>query len=302
MFRTALLLMLAVPVLARAEDEKARRAREELERELNQMVGKQPTKVRVDFVPVEDPNYKLEEASFELDGKPLQAPALSVLSDEPHLVWNGDVAPGKHAVHAKVVYANTSSVIVSEEGGHKWKVSGDVSFAVNAGIEVQVKVVPTRDPSQKEIAKRFKLALPAKPVMLAALDDGKMPEPIKKPSPPVAEVDAGRVVVAAAEKPQPKPIADGPKTSASAKPAEPKPAPEPAAPPLPSEPAPAPVAEAAPPVSPPAEPPTVAAPAPKPEAEPEGLPWGWIGGAGAVIALALVVFASRRRKPPRIDD
>jgi hypothetical protein len=172
---------------ALAEDPKARAAREELERQLTQLVGKAPTRVRVDLEALDEPNYALEDAAFELDGRPIPSPLLLVLNTEgSHRIWSGDVAPGKHAVTVRLTYANRSSVVVSDEGGYSWKIGGTVSFDVNAGIEVQVRVVPKRDGTQPDVAKRFKLSLPAKPVMLAALDDGKMPEPPPKPL-----VDAG---------------------------------------------------------------------------------------------------------------
>lgn len=197
-----LLLVVAGATVALAEDAKAKAAREELERQLSQMVGKQPTKVRVDYVSIDDPNYALEEASFELDGRSLGAPSTRQLSDEgTHLVWNGDVSPGKHTVKVRLVFANGVSVVMSDEGGYKWKVGGEVSFDVQSGIEVRVQVTPKRDPKQPDIAKRFRLSLPAQPVMLARLDDGKMPEP---PPKPVLEqaVDAGTPVVVAAVDPK----------------------------------------------------------------------------------------------------
>ncbi len=175
-------LLMVMSVSAWAEDAQARAAREEIDRQLRQMVGKQPTRVRIDFVGLDDLNYPLEEARFELDGRPLSSPSLSQLSAEGmHLVWNDEVNPGKHMVGVHLVFANGTSVVLSDEGGHKWKVTGEVSFELQSGIEVQVEVRPRRDPGQLDVAKRFKLALPARPVMVARLDDGKMPEPAPQP-------------------------------------------------------------------------------------------------------------------------
>ncbi|MFO0597022.1 MAG: hypothetical protein U0228_17025 [Myxococcaceae bacterium] len=189
-------LALVLPCLALAEDPKAKAAREELEKQLSQMMGKVPTRVRVDIVGLDDPNYKLEEASFELDGRTLPSPSVDKLTDEgQHEVWEGDAAPGKHVVRVKLVFANGTSVLLSDEGGYKWKIGGEVSFDLNAGIEVRVAVTPRRDSSQKDIAKRFKLSLPAQPIMLARLDDGTMPEAPPKPNLP-QEVDAGVQVAA----------------------------------------------------------------------------------------------------------
>ena len=195
--RSLLLTALLLPALAWAEDPKAKAAREELEKQLTQMMGKVPTRVRIDFVGLEDPNYVLEEASFELDGRSLNTPPLRELADEgQHLVWEGDATAGKHVVRVRLVFANGASVLLSDEGGYKWKVGGEVSFELHAGIEVRVAVTPKRDSTQKDVAKRFRLALPAQPVMLAKLDDGKMPDAPPRPNLAPEVVDAGVVVAA----------------------------------------------------------------------------------------------------------
>lgn len=199
-FRLLVTAVLCLGAAAHAEDEAQRRAREELERQLNQMVGKQPAKVRIDFEALDEPNYKLEDVSFEIDGRTLPRPALEKLATEgTHAIWNGDVTPGKHIVGARIVYSNQASVVVSDEGGYTWKVSGTTAFDVQAGIEVRVKVTPLRDNAQKEISRRFLVRLPATPVMLAKVDDGKMPDPLVKK---VEIVDAGPTPeqLAAAEK------------------------------------------------------------------------------------------------------
>lgn len=179
-FKILLLLCVTAASAAFAEDAKAKAAREELERQLSQMVGQQPTKVRIEYAGLDEPNYGIEEAVFELDGRVVGSPSVRQLSDEGrHLVWNGDVTPGKHVVKVLLVFANATSAVLSDEGGYKWRVGGSVGFDVHSGIEVRVTVTPKRDGSQRDVAKRFKLALPAEPVMLARLDDGKMPEPVK---------------------------------------------------------------------------------------------------------------------------
>lgn len=317
--------------VSHAEDEHARRVREELEGQLRQMVGSPPTRVRVDFAALDEPNFTLEAASFALDGKPLFAPPVSQLSKEgTHLVWSGDVKPGKHTVRALVVYANATSVVVSEEGGHRWKVSGDVGFEVNAGIEVQVQVVPSRDPSQRDISKRLRLSLPAKPVMLAQLDDGKMPEPLGASLPSISPSEAA-AQVALPDEAAPEPELRR-KSKAHRSSDRPRSAPveslaDPSAGELLAIPAvrPAPVGGTAPdellarakvaPVDPPppTDPPSDEAPPSTPadagtvalsietsaaEGD-EAVLWMSIGGVGGLgVVLALVVNAARRRAPP----
>lgn len=339
--RSLITAILLLSVAAQAEDEAQRKAREELEKQLSQMVGKQPTKVRIDFEALDEPMYKLDDASFELDGKSLPRPSLDELTKEGvHLVWNGDASPGKHLVAARLVFVNQASPVVSEEGGHVWKVQGTVSFELQAGIEVRVKVTPQRDNAQKDVAKRFQVRLPATPVMLAQMDDGKMPEPPPKKA--VEVVDAGAPVVVASaaelaaekkrlaveekkrkaeEAKEAKRLAAEEKKRKAAEAAEAKrlAAPGKTPPVLVAEaqvdagapevidagPAVAEVVDAGPPVV--AEvvdagpPPAVASTEPPAE---EGLPLGLIGaGGGAVVLLLLIVVVVRRRsRLPKLDD
>ncbi|MDP1829904.1 MAG: hypothetical protein Q8L48_41970 [Archangium sp.] len=200
--RTLAAVIFLAAMTAAAEDPKAKAAREELEKQLHQMVGKQPTRVRVEFLSLDDPNFQIEEATFELDGRRLGGPSLSQLSqDGTHLIWNGDVTPGKHTVKVQLVISNGASVVLSDEGGYKWTLRGERSADVNAGIEVHVQVTAKRDAKQKDIAKRFNLATTAVPVMIAQLDDGTMPDAM--PRPVIAVADAGvtepPVVVAAVD-------------------------------------------------------------------------------------------------------
>ena len=188
--RTLAFLFFLTAMAAAAEDPKAKAAREELEKQLHQMVGKQPTRVRVEFLSLDDPNFKIEEATFELDGRRLGGPSPGQLEqDGKHLIWSGDVTPGKHTVKVQLVISNGASVVLSDEGGYKWTLRGERSAEVNSGIEVQVQVTAKRDGKQKDIAKRFNLATTAVPVMIAQLDDGTMPDAMPKPV--IAVSDAG---------------------------------------------------------------------------------------------------------------
>lgn len=182
-----------------AEDDAQRRAREELEKQLNQMLEKAPSRVRVEFQPVDDPNFQVEELEISLDGKALKMPTAAAISgwvqDGAMPITTLDVTPGRHKVVAKVTIHNTASPMVSDEGDFRWRIAGDVGFDVATGIEVKVIVTPVRDAKQADLGKRIKLTFPSQPVMIAKLDDGSMPEPTKvKPAPLVvaaAPVDAG---------------------------------------------------------------------------------------------------------------
>jgi hypothetical protein len=193
MKRIFLLLTVCVSQLAFSQTPKTR-AQEELDRQLKEMMGNRPAKVKVKFVPLDEPNYELTEARFELDGAAIRTPMLKQLMGEaPVEVSVNDVSPGKHRVKAELQYTSKASAMVSDEGDHKWKIANEVSFDVAAGIEVQVNVTPKRDEKQKEIAKRFSLRMPSSPVMLAAVEDGYV-----APPPPKVAVgaDAGTQAVA----------------------------------------------------------------------------------------------------------
>jgi hypothetical protein len=188
---TLLVLALAPASAAFAETDQERQAREDLERQLKSMVGTPPTKIRVDFVGLDQPNYELLEATFELDGTRLPVSDLKKLSsDGEHLIFHGDVRPGEHRLESKFHFHNTTSQVVSEEGGYKWKKTSTVTFRAESGIEVQVKVTPELD-LKAEIKNRIKITSPATVKMLAKLDDGTMPDPMERPKVAVAEVDAG---------------------------------------------------------------------------------------------------------------
>jgi len=199
-----LTMMLAVTASAAfAEDEAQRRAREELEKQLNQMVGSAPSRVRVEFQSVDDPNFKVEEFEVSVDGKPIKPPSLEAiagwLQDGPMPIGSTDVAPGQHKVTAKVTLHNTASALATEEGDHRWKLAGDVSFEVSRGLEVKVVVTTSRDPKQADVGKRLRISFPSQPLMISKLEDGTMPEPIK-PNLAPAVVDAGtRVLVTAVD-------------------------------------------------------------------------------------------------------
>ncbi len=195
LYRLTVLLTLFPWAVVLAESNQERQAREELERQLKAMVGTPPTKIRVEFVGLDQPNYDLVEATFNLDGRSLPVSNLKKLNSEgAHLIFHGDVQPGEHRLDAKFEFRNTASPVVAAEGGFKWKPGSEVSFRAERGIEVQIKVTPELNMSG-DIKNRIKVKSPATVKMLAKLDDGTMPEPIERPKLVFAEaVDAGVAV------------------------------------------------------------------------------------------------------------
>lgn len=195
MMRWFLAVTMTLAATVWAEDEAQRRAREELERQLNQMVEKAPSRVRVEFQPLEDPNLQVEELTILLDNKPLKVPTAAQIQgwvqDGPMPVAVLDVSPERHLVTARITVHNGASPLVVDDGDVRWRVSGDVRFDVSPGLEVRVIVTPVRDGKQPDPTKRLKLTFPSSPTMISKLDDGVMPE-VPKPKPvAVAVVDAG---------------------------------------------------------------------------------------------------------------
>ncbi len=177
--------------VAFAQDDVQKRAATELERQLEEMVQSAPARLWIEFTPVEDPNYVLEEAIFSMDGVPLKTPPVAKMRDDKLVVFEGDVKPGKHKVNVRLVYKNGASVIASDEGGFRWTVNGDNTFDIQSGILVKMQAIAKYAGKTLPVKDRMTLALPAKPVMIAKLDDGSMPD---RPAPkPVAAVvtDAG---------------------------------------------------------------------------------------------------------------
>lgn len=193
MKRLVVLVPLLFSLWARAETEQEKQAREDLERQLKSLVGTPPTKIKVNFEALDEGNFKLLEAAFELDGHTLAVGNLAELAkDGTHMIFFGDVAPGPHKIESHVTYQDASSFMMSNEAGFKWKVGSSVSFSTQPGIEVDVNVTPVFDAKADDVKKKLKLTSPAKVVMLAQLDDGTMPARLEKPKVAVADApDAG---------------------------------------------------------------------------------------------------------------
>src|SRR5688500_12423721 len=100
------LLLALLPLSAAfAETDQQKQAREDLEKQLKTMVGTPPTKIRVEFVGLDQPNYELNEAAFKLDGRTLPVTDLKKLnSDGNHLIFHGDVLPGTHKLEVMLEF------------------------------------------------------------------------------------------------------------------------------------------------------------------------------------------------------
>ena len=186
-------------VLTCSASASAQNAQDELERQLKEMVGRPPTKLLLEYEGLDQPNYKLAEISFDLDGSTLPAPMLEKLNGEgKHLIFHGDVKPGKHTIEATVVMTDIAGALFSYEAGYKWRLKLPITFEQQAGLEVHIVVIPEVNPGVKDAKKKFTLKSTAAVKMLAKVEDGTMPE---SPKPNIVQApaeppDAGAPVVA----------------------------------------------------------------------------------------------------------
>lgn len=188
----ALLLVVATAAAA-GESENTRKARQELEQELNALVKIPAPLVTISYQGIDERPYELTDAEFVLDGKTLPKPALAPLNSfAPTQLWKGEVSHGDHVLVATVSYTDTANMMFSETAGYTWKVTSRLTFTAQRGLETRVVLSPERDGSAEERKDQFKLHAKAAPVMLAQVDDGKVPPPAVKTPEVKAAVDAGQ--------------------------------------------------------------------------------------------------------------
>jgi hypothetical protein len=174
-------LLAAAAVLGLASAAFAQNASDELERELKDMVGKPPTKLNVEYEGLDQPNYKLVEINFTLDGQALPTPSVDKLNEGKTTIWHGDIKPGSHRLETNAVLTDVAGALFSYEAGYKWKVKNTRTFDQQPGLEVHVVVTPELNPGEKDPAKKFALRSTAEVKMLAKLEDGTMPD-VPKPN------------------------------------------------------------------------------------------------------------------------
>ena len=163
-----------------AEDERARRAREEVERELRDLVRIPAPRITVELVPLDEPHLKCQSIELLLDGRVLPISASANLNaDRPVLLYSGELGEGRHELISRVEYEDTSSVMFSEYAGVKWKVSSSARFDIRDGLEIALKIVPERVPGERDLKKAIRMKLQHAVNMVATVDTS-MPPPLQK--------------------------------------------------------------------------------------------------------------------------
>src|SRR5438552_3881210 len=164
-------LAIAAAVLV-AATAAAQTPKDELEQQLKDLVGNPPTRLLIEFEGLDQPNYHLADATFEVDGSKLPAPDTTTLNaDGRHLVFHGDVKPGKHVLIASVAITDVAGTLFSYEAGYTFKLSKSIAFEQQPGLEIHIVVTPELNAGEKDPKKKFVLKSTTTPKMLAKLED-----------------------------------------------------------------------------------------------------------------------------------
>lgn len=167
------------------------RAREDLDRQLQALVKTPPPEVVLFFDALPGAGtargYKLVEADFELNGQPLAVPGPEQLSAPgQHRLAVLKVEDGSYTLLSRVTYASDSWSLFSEESGFLWKLTASVTFQVQRGLRVKVRVQPGINPTAPDPRLKLKLSHDVTAEMTAPPADVAIPDvpPVAKAEPP----------------------------------------------------------------------------------------------------------------------
>ncbi|QDE90049.1 cell envelope biogenesis protein OmpA [Myxococcus xanthus] len=201
-----LVFMALLAASARAAEPSAveQRAREDLDRQLQEMVKTPPPEIVISFEGLPGAGtsrgYKLVEADFLVNGQPLAIPGLDKLNGPGlHRLAVLTVEEGSYTLVSHVTYANESWNLFSEESGFLWKLTASVTVQVQRGLRARVRVLPAINPTAPDPRLKLKLSHDVKAEMTAAMADVAIPD----------VPDAGAPVAAVAQapaKPTPPPV------------------------------------------------------------------------------------------------
>lgn len=176
------------------EDPRTRAAREDLERQLQELTRAPPPRLELLFESPADLGFELVEAQFTLDGVKLVTPAVAELkASGSHRVFIAQVPPGRHEVVSHLVFVRTASAVFSYLEGYRWKLHARVGFDTAPGTEVRVRSTVARNPDAQEPRDELKLSHVLEGTVM-------LPEPTE-----VAVADAGPPVDAGAVVPKAEP-------------------------------------------------------------------------------------------------
>ncbi|MFP2932060.1 cell envelope biogenesis protein OmpA, partial [Pyxidicoccus sp. 3LG] len=178
-----LVLMGLLGATARAAEPSSveQRAREDLDRQLQELVKTPPPEVVVSFEGLPgagtSKGYKLVEAEFLLNGQPLVTPEPAKLNAPGlHRLAVLKVEEGSFTLVSHVTYASDAWNLFSEESGFLWKLTASVTFQVQKGLRVRVKVMPGINPTAPDPRLKLKLSHDVTAEMTAQLADVAIPD------------------------------------------------------------------------------------------------------------------------------
>jgi hypothetical protein len=174
---THFLILFGLPsAAAHADSSRAERARQQLERQVEQMVKPPPASLEVIFDGIDSTRYTFLEGSFAFDGAPL--PAKISNADQKHTVLlNNEVTPGEHTLTARLVYEETTKGgLFSYGSGLKFKVPGKFIIKAQRGVALRVRAMVEVDDGA-EPGKRLELIGKLEADLRTKLEEGIPPPP-----------------------------------------------------------------------------------------------------------------------------
>ncbi|WP_426751532.1 OmpA family protein [Myxococcus sp. Y35] len=182
---------------ARAAEPSAveQRAREDLDRQLQEMVKTPPPEIIISFEGLPgagtSKGYKLVEADFLVNGQPLAIPGLDKLNGPgQHRLAVLTVEEGSYTLVSHVTYANESWNLFSEESGFLWKLTASVTVQVQRGLRARVRVLPAINPTAPDPRLKLKLSHDVTAEMTVPLADVAVPDKVDVGAPAVAQAPA----------------------------------------------------------------------------------------------------------------
>lgn len=171
---------------ARAEDERARRIREELENELRKSSESTQPVLTIIYEGLADKGYELVLAEVSVDGKPVEHVKAEALKPPGrHRISSGPVEPGQHELKARV-RIRQEIAILGQGAGYVWDLSVNSQVQAQPGLEILLKLYPKLDPQEDEIERRLKLRCDGYVRMIAKVAEGTSvpPVPSEQTQPP----------------------------------------------------------------------------------------------------------------------
>jgi hypothetical protein len=170
------ILLTVFSTAAFGDSSRTEHARQQLDRQLEQMVKPPPASLEIIFDGIDSTRYTLLESSFALDGPPL--PVKVSGAEQRHTVlFSGEVTPGEHILMTRLVYEESArGGLFSYGSGIKFKVPGKFIITAQRGVALRVRARVEVDDGA-EPSKRLELVGKVEADLRAKLEEGMPPPP-----------------------------------------------------------------------------------------------------------------------------